>query len=150
MKKILNIAFLLCFCLGIIACGTKDPNSRKSSMKRSDKKETGSAKKADDKPIIPTPPAHIEKAKAILAAVSAEDVAAVDGKRKFKILCTACHGMTGDLNVNGAKDLTVSTISMPERVAQVYHGKGLMTPFKGLMTDAEIVAVSKYIEELRK
>ena len=34
-----------------------------------------------------------------------------------------------------------------EEVAQVYFGKGLMTPFKGIMTDAEIVAVAKYIEK---
>ena len=64
--------------------------------------------------------------------------------------CAACHGFTGDLNVNGAKDLTTSKTTLVESVAQVYHGKGLMTPFKGLLKDEQIVSVSKYIETLRK
>ena len=67
------------------------------------------------------------------------------------MFCAVCHGKTGDLNVNGAKDLTASKISLEESVAQVYHGRGLMTPFKGVLKDHEIVAVSKYIrKELRK
>ena len=70
-----------------------------------------------------------------------------ESKTKYKRLCAACHGFTGDLNVNGAKDLTASKIPLEESVAQIYHGKGLMTPFKGLLKDHEIVAVAKYIEQ---
>ena len=66
------------------------------------------------------------------------------------MFCAVCHGKTGDLNVNEAKDLTVSTISLEESVAQIYHGRGMMTAWKGIMKDYEIVAVAKYIETLRK
>ena len=95
-------------------------------------------------------PEQLAKAKEIINNVGAKDLAGVDAKKKFKTFCATCHGFKGDLNVNGAKDLTISKISLEESVAQVYHGKGLMTPFKGIMTDAEIVAVAKWIEGLRK
>ena len=95
-------------------------------------------------------PEQLEKAKSIIANVGAKDLEGIDAKKKFKTFCATCHGFTGDLNVNGAKDLTASKISLEESVAQVYHGKGLMTPFKGILSDAEIVAVAKWIEGLRK
>ena len=64
--------------------------------------------------------------------------------------CSICHGFKGNMEINGAKNLMKSTITQQEAVAQVYHGKGLMVPYKGVLTDAEIVAVSKYTETLRK
>jgi len=92
------------------------------------------------------PPKQLKKAKKILAAI-----AEVDAKGRYKTFCAACHGFDGTLGVNGAKDLSISTLPIEESVAQVYFGKGLMTPFKGLLKDHEIVAVSKYIEkEIRK
>ena len=99
----------------------------------------------------PIPKEQIDKAKEIIKAVSKKEVAAVDAKQKYKMFCAACHGFKGNSKVNGAKDLTKSKLPLEESVAQVYHGRGLMTPFKGVMEDAEIVAVAKYIEkELRK
>lgn len=120
-----------------------------SSDVETKKKEVEEPKeeKKDEKKVIPTPPEHIEKAKEIIAAVASKDVEAVDAKKKFKMLCATCHGFNGKMMVNGATDLTKSKISLEESVAQVYHGKGLMTPFKGLLTDAEIVAVCQYIEK---
>jgi len=95
------------------------------------------------------PPKQLKKAKEMIASVSQEEIEAIDAKKKFKMLCSTCHGFKGDLNVNGAKDLSKSNISLAKSVARVYFGKGLMTPFKGVLTDAEIVAVSKYTESLR-
>jgi len=97
--------------------------------------------------VVPIPPEQIKKAEEILAAVSEDEIAAVDAKKKFKMLCSACHGFKGNLMVNGAKDLTKSKITMAQSVAQVYFGRGNMTPFKGVMEDAEIVAVAKYIQK---
>lgn len=90
---------------------------------------------------------QLEKANIIIKGVSDADISAVDSPAKFKMLCASCHGFKGNMMVNGAKDLTKSKISLEESVAQVYFGKGLMTPFKGVMTEAEIVAVAKYIEK---
>ena len=95
-------------------------------------------------------PAQVSQAKTIIGAAAADKLAGIDAKRIFKSHCAICHGMKGQLGVNGAKDLTASIISLNEAVAQVYFGKGLMTPFKGVITDEEIVAVAKYTETLRK
>jgi len=135
----------------LIACGGNEPTTEKKKVPKVPKKEAVTeTKSAAEKPAGPSvPPEQLAKAKEIIASVSAKDIAAVDAKQKYKIVCSACHGFTGNLNVNGAKDLTKSTLPLAESVAQVYHGKGLMTAFKGLLSDAEIVAVSKYVEELR-
>ncbi len=135
------------------ACADKP--QKKQAKKKTPKKEMPAKKAsasaeevapAEEEPTSPPmTPEQLQKAKDIIASVSAEDIAAVAAKKKFKMLCAACHGFTGNLKVNGAKDLTKSKITLEESVAQVYFGKGLMTPFKGIMTDAEIVAVAKYI-----
>lgn len=145
------LIFTLCIC---IACGEKP---KKKATKRPAKKavkETKSAETAADtkavEEVVPVPPEQLAKAKEIIEGASEEAIAAVDAKKKFKMYCATCHGFTGNLNVNGAKDLTKSKIDLEGAVAQVYHGRGLMTPFKGIMEDAEIVAVAKYIETLRK
>ncbi len=151
------------FTILLVACGgdktTKSTTSAKKPAKKemkakTPKKETKKAAKKkevkEDPNAIPTPPEHLAKADEIIAAVSDSDVEAVDAKKKFKNLCAICHGTKGNMKINGAKDLTKSNISLTESVAQVYHGKGLMTPYKGILTDAEIVAVAKYTESLRK
>jgi len=148
MKK--NILLIALLGIGIlIGCTGNEPTSEKRKVPTAPKKETVEAKsdEAGDAAESSVPPEQLAKAKEIIASVSSKDIAAVDAKQKYKMVCSACHGFTGNLNVNGAKDLTKSTLPLAESVAQVYHGKGLMTPFKGLLSDAEIVAVSKYIEE---
>ncbi len=134
------------------ACSDKpEKKQAKSTTAKSEmpaKKSTATEEEtpAEEEPTSPPmTPEQLQKAKDIIASVSADDVAAVGAKKKFKMLCAACHGFTGDLKVNGAKDLTKSKISLEESVAQVYFGKGLMTPFKGIMSDVEIVAVAQYI-----
>lgn len=113
-----------------------------------DKAETETTAEVEDQTV---PPKQLKKAKKILAAATDSQIAEVDAKGRYKTFCAACHGFDGALGVNGAKDLSASTLPIEESIAQVYFGKGLMTPFKGLLKDHEIVAVSKYIEkELRK
>jgi len=124
-----------------------DPASYNRTSPDADKKEEAPA----EEEVRTVPPEQIKKAKEILAAATADQIAEVDAKGKYKMFCAACHGFDGALGVNGAKDLSASKLSIEESIAQVYFGKGLMTPFKGLLKDHEIVAVSKYIEkEIRK
>jgi len=168
----LNIS-ILTFCL-IISCGndaskkttgektstekvSTDKSAVKSSSSKSSLTATVPVKKTGKGSLTATvplkedevPPKQLKKAKEMIASVSQEEIDAIDAKKKFKMLCSTCHGFKGDLNVNGAKDLSKSNISLAKSVARVYFGKGLMTPFKGVLTDAEIVAVSKYTESLR-
>ena len=68
----------------------------------------------------------------------------VDGKKIFKTYCVVCHGLYGDMEVNGAKDLNLSILTLEERISMVTNGKNLMTPFKGVLTEEQIEAVAQY------
>jgi len=160
----MNILMLCFSILFSISCSGDKPKTEKKDRTevKSEFKSTESVsasetkaepKAKEEKETQDTPgatPEQIAKAKEIIKAVSAKDIDAVDAKKKFKMACASCHGFKGNLNINGAKDLTLTEVSLEDAVAQVYFGKGLMTPFKGILSDAEIVAVSKYIETLRK
>lgn len=71
------------------------------------------------------------------------------GKLIFKQYCVACHGADGKLGISGAKDLSISTLDLAERINQVTNGKGLMTPYKDILSEDQIKAVCEYVEELR-
>lgn len=72
------------------------------------------------------------------------------GQLIYKQYCIICHGADGKLAVSGAKDLSISTISLEERINQVTNGKGLMTPYKDILSEEQIFAVATYLEELRQ
>lgn len=97
-------------------------------------------------------PASTESAPAAAPAASsaASEAALAEGKKIFNTYCILCHGADGKLGLNGSKDLTISTITTEERIIQVTNGKGLMTPFKEILTEAEIKAVVSYTETLKK
>jgi len=165
MKKITFVIVLL-FAGLIGSCGGDKPKEKKedpfkteaSNEKKTSDDETASTSVNDEKEVeeepvktTPIPPEQIKKAKEIIASVSDADLSGIDGKKKYKLFCTPCHGMDGKMAINGAKDLTKVKTSLEENVAQIYHGKGLMTPFKGVLKDAEIVAVANYVRDvLRK
>lgn len=125
-----------------------------SKEKKTEEKENSTVSVPEEKEeeqTTPIPPEQIAKAKEIIASISEDALGAVDGKKKYKLFCTPCHGMDGKMAINGAKDLTKVRTSLEENVAQIYHGKGMMTPFKGVLKDAEIVAVANYVRDvLRK
>lgn len=154
MKNILVLSTIaLVFILSACSGNSETNKPAKGSDKPDFSKVQPKTKGGEKKPVTnrkPSSPEQLAKAEAILASVSEEDLTTVNGKQIYKNYCGICHGITGDLNVNGATDLTTSDLPMNERVAQVYHGRGLMTPFKGLLKDKEIVAVTQYIEDLRK
>ena len=137
----------------LASCSGDKPKKKKkkptATQVKNDMSSSDDETKEEEPQTDPIPPEQLKKAKEIIASISKDDLAAIDGKKKFKIFCTACHGTNGKMKINGAKDLTKSKTTLEERVAQVYFGKGLMTPFKGVLKDAEIVAVANYIEELR-
>ena len=74
-----------------------------------------------------------------------------DGKKIFKIHCVACHGIKGDMGVNGAANLNVSELPLAQRIQTITHGrmdKG-MTPYKGILSPDEIQAVAEYTLTLK-
>jgi len=68
----------------------------------------------------------------------------VDGKKVWKTYCIACHGLYGDMQVNGAKNLNLSILSKSERIEIITNGKNVMTPFKDVLSPEEIKAVAEY------
>lgn len=68
----------------------------------------------------------------------------VDAKAVYTKYCVLCHGEDGKRETNGAKDLTLSTMPLDERVALIKNGKNLMTPFEGILTPEEMRAAAEY------
>jgi mono/diheme cytochrome c family protein len=48
-----------------------------------------------------------------------------------------------------APNLSLSKMSLEERVALITYGKGTMPPQKGILDDATIRGIAKYIEQFR-
>ena len=154
-----QIAFIMIM-IGLVACAGEKPRSPKNTVKLVNKVNTNkagnknstnsSSKKSDSKTASMTP-AQIAKAKSIISSISTSDLSKADGAKLFKMNCAICHGLKGNMMINGAKDLTKSKLPLQESVAQVYYGKGLMTPYRDVLSETEIVAVCQYIEKtLRK
>lgn len=145
MKNTLLVLTLILM-ISCWSCSSDQPQKGTSETPKKETVKAAEENKEEAPAVEPIPEEQISKAKEMLANVSTEDLAEIDAKAKFNMLCSACHGTNGKLKMAGAKDLTTSIASLEENIAQIYHGKGLMTPFKGIMSDAEIVAVAKYIE----
>jgi len=62
----------------------------------------------------------------------------------------ACHGADGKLGVSDATDLSTSTVSMEERIDQITNGKGMMTPYKDVLSETQIKDVAAYLDELKE
>jgi len=71
------------------------------------------------------------------------------GKIVYQKACIGCHGDNGKLGINGAKDLSVTMLSVDEQKAFIRSGKGMMPPFDKL-TDDQIKDVVFYISSFRK
>jgi len=125
---------------------SKDVDSKDDDVTEKKNAKNSSTDQQDDG----VPPEQIKKAKEIIKGVKKKQIAEVDSKKKFKMHCATCHGFKGNMKINGAKKLSASKISLEESVAQIYFGKGLMTPYKDILSEVELVAVAKYIEGLRK
>lgn len=68
----------------------------------------------------------------------------ISGEKIYKTYCVNCHGLDGKLAFNGAKDLNESTMTYENRILLIRNGRNLMTPFKDMLSPAEIKAVAKY------
>ena len=151
-QQIVGLLFtVLIICVGCNGENKTRNNSTPVPVKSaSTEKNDGKNKIIDATQSDGATPEQLAKAKEIIASVSEDEVSSINAKKLYKMNCGICHGFKGNMMINGAKDLSISKIALEESVAQVYFGKGLMTPFKGVLKDAEIVAVGKYVETLRK
>lgn len=72
----------------------------------------------------------------------------VDAQALFIKRCATCHGSEGNLQLSGAKNITVSQLSADEIKNQIIHGKGGMPPFESMLTVQEIDALTAYCMKL--
>lgn len=72
----------------------------------------------------------------------------VDAQALFIKRCATCHGSEGNLQMSGAKKLTVSQLSADEIKNQIIHGKAGMPPFESMLTVQEIDALTAYCMKL--
>ena len=75
-----------------------------------------------------------------------------NGSAIYKQNCKVCHGGKGDLGVGDAADLSKSKKTIEEKLYIITNGSvsRKMTPFKGVLTEKEISAVTTHIETLKK
>ncbi len=71
------------------------------------------------------------------------------GKELYKTYCAACHGANGKLNLNGAPDLTVSKMTMEERIKNITEGGSMMPAFAEVISAEQIKAVAAYLDQLK-
>jgi mono/diheme cytochrome c family protein len=71
-------------------------------------------------------------------------------KETFKQYCALCHGIDGKMQLNGAKDLSLSILELEERIQIIREGKNTMTPFKGILKEDQIKALAEYTFQFKK
>ena len=70
------------------------------------------------------------------------------GKTVFTVNCAACHTLKDAATtgvVGPSLDTSAKARSAAAVLAQVQNGKGLMPPFKGKLSDADIANVAAYV-----
>lgn len=68
----------------------------------------------------------------------------VSGADLFKKHCVLCHGATGTLGLNGARDLSKSKLTREQRIEIVSNGRAAMPVFRQILSQNEIEAVAEY------
>jgi mono/diheme cytochrome c family protein len=93
----------------------------------------------------------------VLAFISCEtksykkEDGSIDSKAMFNDNCASCHGKTGDATIGGAKDLTISTLSLEQIYNVITNGTGNgMMAYKNIIeTEAERKELAKYVMGFR-
>jgi len=80
--------------------------------------------------------------------VVAQAVTGTNGKQIFITKCGGCHTLK-DAGTTGTQGPNLGLLKPSFAVAknQVIHGGGIMPAFKGVLTDAQINAVAKYVAD---
>jgi len=101
----------------------------------------GLSEAAKNKPFIPSK---------VEVNGNADDAAKL-GIKTYIANCAMCHGKDGMKMYRDAKDLTVSGLDQASIEMLVREGsKGKMPAFKETLSEEEIIAVSAYVQTLRK
>lgn len=76
------------------------------------------------------------------------------GAKIYSDNCKVCHGPDGKKQLAGAKDLSISTLTLEQRIEQIANGKtsgkAVMPGYKAFLTEAQIKEVALYLDVLKK
>lgn len=72
------------------------------------------------------------------------------GKKVFTTYCVTCHGADGKMGLNGAKDLTQSTLTQEETIQVITNGRKMMASYKSVLSPKEISEVAEYVMKFRR
>lgn len=77
------------------------------------------------------------------------------GRKLFLENCEQCHGLDGKKQLDKAKDLSISRLTLEERIhiissAQVIGNKVHQARWKTILSETEIAEIAGYLEFLRK
>lgn len=96
-----------------------------------------------------------EKAVASSTLSKAETKNFLIGEKIFTDNCIKCHGVDGKKKYNGAKDLSISVLSLDERIKIISSAQSISDMFHeprfvDVLSENEIKEVAEYIVTLRK
>jgi uncharacterized membrane protein SirB2 len=97
--------------------------------------------------LVADNPSTSNNSKEILESV--KEVQLDNAKAIFNQLCSACHGINGDIDTGGTSNLTISNLDLKERINVIKQGSGLMPGFQKQLTDQEINALAAYTLTLK-
>lgn len=72
------------------------------------------------------------------------------GKKIYETQCLNCHGPSGESQMSGSKDLSISEMSMTQVEDIIKKGKNTMPAFEKVLTEEQTKAVAEYVVSLRK
>jgi mono/diheme cytochrome c family protein len=73
-----------------------------------------------------------------------------EGKTVYKTYCVSCHGPKGKLMLNDSPDLSVSKMTLEERLENIRKGGSMMPAFEEVLSEEQIQAVAVYLDELKE
>ena len=73
-----------------------------------------------------------------------------NAKAIFNDKCTLCHGEDGRKGTLSAADLSISTMSIDEKIQIITNGRGAMVGFQDQLSKEEIETVAMYLTMLKK
>jgi cytochrome c6 len=83
-----------------------------------------------------------------ISGSDSEGVNIVRGEQIYRQQCVLCHGTDGKMGLNDAGDITESRATLDERILLITNGRGLMMPYRKILTEAEIHSVALYSMKL--
>jgi mono/diheme cytochrome c family protein len=93
----------------------------------------------------------VEVSQSVVADANASNYDALaHGKALFEGNCVACHGADGQAGIAGAKNLTITQLDEVGIKNIIANGKNAMPPYKKALNEQEIVALTKYVQGMKK